>query len=173
MKAIKFLHTLPGFALLALVACNEPAATDPAGEPQLARSASATLVECPSGVSHSTESTILPLGGSVELRGHRVDLPTGAVLGPTTIGLAEPASQYMMIDLSANGQDHFQFHEPLTITIDYSRCTRANIDKGPLSVWLVDPTTGALLQHMGGTDDKATQRITFQTDHFSGYAIAN
>lgn len=170
MKRIKF--AFPA-VLVAAVACNEPAATDPSLDGQMAQSVSATLVECPSDVTYSTSETVLALGGSVALRGHEVRLPTGAVIGPTTIGLSEPASQYMLIDLSANGQEHFQFQSPITITISYARCTRSNIDKAPLSVWLVDPSTGALLQNMGGVDDKSSLRITFQTDHFSGYAIAN
>ena len=116
---------------------------------------------------------MLPLGGSVSLRGHSVALPLGAVLLPATIGITEPAGQYMRIDLSANGQDHWQFQVPLSVTISYARCSRANIDKGPLSVWLIDEETGELLANMGGVDDKLARTITFETDHFSGYAIAN
>ncbi|HUF13752.1 MAG TPA: hypothetical protein VMN78_11675 [Longimicrobiales bacterium] len=35
------------------------------------------------------------------------------------------------------------------------------------------PATGALLQNMGGVDDKENRTVTFRTDHFSGYAVAN
>lgn len=160
-------------AALALGACSEDTATTASLEPSLSQSSNPELVECPSDVTYSTTGDVLPTGGSVALRGHEVAVPFGAVLLPTQIGLAEPASQFMQVDLSANGQEHFQFRAPLTITISYARCTRANIDKGPLSVWLIDESTGALLQNMGGVDDKQARTITFQTDHFSGYAIAN
>ena len=53
------------------------------------------------------------------------------------------------------------------------RCSRTNIPRGPLSVWLVDPATGEMFENMGGVDDKLTRTVTFVTDHFSGYAIAN
>lgn len=158
--------------LLGVAACGESGGEDAvAFEPS--QSLSQQLVECPSSTTYETSGSVLPLGGTVSLRGHSVALPLGAVLAPVEIGITEPASRFMMIDLSANGQDHFQFLAPITVTISYARCSRANIEKGALSVWLVDPATGALLQNMGGVDDKLTRTITFQTDHFSGYAIAN
>ena len=164
-----------GLSLLAVgvIACGEPGDPESTVGPALASSTSATLVECPTDVAYSTTGTVLPLGGSVSFRGHSVTAPSGAVVLPTDISIAEPASQYMLVDFRANGQEHFQFHAPLTVTISYARCSRANIDKAPLSVWHVDPATGELLQNMGGVDDKQARTITFQTDHFSGYAIAN
>ena len=157
--------------LTGIVGCSESASEPVAGDPAYA--IGSALVECPSTTSYETSGSVLPLGGSVSLRGHSVALPLGAVIAPASIGIAEPASRYMLIDLSANGEDHWQFQAPITVTISYARCSRANIDKGPLSVWLVDPATGELLENMGGVDDKLTRTITFQTDHFSGYAIAN
>lgn len=172
MKSIARLAT--GILLAGgLAACGEHEDAVGSLEPQYANSVNPTLVECPSTASYETTGTILPTGGSVELRGHAVVLPAGAVLTATDIGLREPAAQYMQIDLTADGHDHFQFGAPVTVTISYARCTRSNIDKGPLSAWLIDPATGALLQNMGGVDDKTNQTVTFETDHFSGYAIAN
>ena len=156
-----------------LSACSEEGDGSASLEPSLSHSTNPELIECPSDVTYSSSGSVLPTGGSVALRGHSVQVPTGAVLLPTEIGLTEPASQFMQVDLSANGQDHFQFRAPLTVTISYARCTRENINKGPLSVWLIDETTGALLQNMGGVDDKVNRTVTFETDHFSGYAIAN
>jgi hypothetical protein len=156
-----------------LSACSDRDETSSLDPSLVSSSTDVTLVECPSNTSYSTSGTVLPLGGSVSLRGHSVAFPAGALLLPATIGLTEPASQFMQIDLSANGADHYQFEAPLTVTISYARCSRANIDKGPLSVWLIDETTGELLANMGGVDDKLTRTITFETDHFSGYAIAN
>lgn len=156
-----------------VAACGERQDGDSALEPDYASSVGATLVECPSGDSFETTGDILGTGGTVALRGHSVLVPSGALLGLTQIGLAEPASKYVLIDLSANGQDHFQFLAPVTVTVSYARCSRSDILRAPLSVWLVDPATGELLQNMGGIDNKLTRTLTFQTDHFSGYAIAN
>lgn len=156
-----------------LAACSEPQDGDTALEPELASSASATLVECPSNTTFENIGTVLPTGGAVSLRGHSVSFPLAALLLPTRIGIREPASQYMLIELNADGHEHFQFQEEVTVTISYARCSRADILRGSLSVWLVDPATGELLQNMGGVDNKLFRTVTFKTDHFSGYAIAN
>jgi len=58
------------------------------------------------------------------------------------------------------------------VTIDYSRCNRWSTLFKLLSVWNIDQDTKALLQNMGGIDNKLTQSITFVTPHFSGFAIA-
>jgi hypothetical protein len=159
-------------ACIALAGCGEGVSDALTLEPSES-SLVPQLVECPSSTSYSATGSILPLGGEVSMRGHSVALPLGAVALPVSIGIEEPSSRFMLIDLSANGQDHFQFLSPIQVTISYARCSRSNIERGPLSVWLVDPATGALLENMGGVDDKTNRRITFETDHFSGYAIAN
>jgi hypothetical protein len=87
------------------------------------------------------------------------------------VQLTIPAGQYMEVDLTVNG-GHFIFPEPVVVTIDYSRCNRLATLLYPLSVWNIDPTTKALLQNMGGIDNKLLQNITFTTLHFSGFAIA-
>jgi hypothetical protein len=41
-----------------------------------------------------------------------------------------------------------------------------------LTVWHINPQTKQLLTNMGGVNDAGLRRITFTTDHLSGYAIA-
>ena len=79
----------------------------------------------------------------------------------------------MEIDVSAVGFTSFLFQQPVTITIDYSRCNRNNLDPQTLQVWHIDPLTHQMLENMGGVVDTATQQITFTTGHLSGYAVAN
>jgi acyl-coenzyme A thioesterase PaaI-like protein len=160
-------------ALLGLAACEQPAAPLAEVGPPLFTSSGPTLVECPSDVSVSAEGQIGSTGGSVVLNNHRLDLPTQAVNGPNSFTLTDPAAQYMVLDLKGNGQDSFGFNRPVTVTIDYSRCSRSNIDKGPLVVWKIDPSSKALLRNMGGTDDKIARTITFSTDSLSIYSLAN
>lgn len=87
--------------------------------------------------------------------------------------LTVPASRYMEVDITANNLPSFLFQTPVTVTIDYSRCWYRRTDRRTLTVWHIDPDTKALLQNMGGTDDKLRRRITFTTDHLSAYAIAH
>ena len=78
----------------------------------------------------------------------------------------------MEVDLSVNGGQHIDFPQPVVVTIDYSRCNRWETLLARLNVWNIDQDTKALLQNMGGIDDKLAQSITFSTPHFSGFAIA-
>ena len=129
-----------------------------------------TLAVCPSSQTQSASRIISLLGGTVAIGGTSVVVPLGALLSPTSIALEIPASQLMYVDVTANGGS-FLFKKAIAITIDYSRCSAA-IKQKTLSVWNIDPNTHALLQNMGGIDNKLTHQITFTTIHLSGYALA-
>ena len=129
-----------------------------------------TLAVCPSTQTDNTSSLLGPLGGTVSLDGSSVVVPVGALLSLTDIELSIPASQYMEIGVTANG-GHFIFQSPISITIDYSRCS-PDIQSKALTVWQIDPITKQLLSNMGGVDNKLTHQITFTSIHLSGFAIA-
>ena len=159
--------------LVAFTACDAPESTYVPSGPQLSEFSTASLVSCPSSEGRSGEARVHPLvGGIVRLGGNAVTVPAAALLRSTEIEIEVPASQHMLVELRANDQEHWQFLAPLLVTIDYSRCPIGLLD-GPVTVYHVDPATGALLEHMGGIDNRLTRTITFTTDHFSGYAIAN
>lgn len=130
------------------------------------------LLYCPSEQDQRTSTIIGVNGGSLSIGGTTVTIPLGALLGETSVELAVPAGRYMEVDLTVNGGQHTTFPKPVIVTIDYSRCNRLATLLAPLSVWNIDPTTKALLQNMGGIDNKLAQSITFATLHFSGFAIA-
>ena len=78
----------------------------------------------------------------------------------------------MEIDVKANDLASFVFQQPISVTVNYSRCSASEASRAPLSVWRIDAQTKRLLENMGGTDDKASHSITFTTGHLSSYAIA-
>ncbi|NIR59037.1 MAG: hypothetical protein GWO02_05710 [Gammaproteobacteria bacterium] len=84
-----------------------------------------------------------------------------------------PESRYLEIDLRADGQEHFEFVEPVEVTIGYTRCARHDLDQHSLSAWEIDPDTKVLLEGMPSRDDKDHRAVTFTTTHFSNFAIAN
>ena len=135
-------------------------------------SSGSVLVECPIDVTRSVTGTLDALGGTLELDGHSLNLPAGALLLPVKFELTVPASRYVEVHITANGEHGFEFLETAGITISYERCTRSNIKDGGLSAYKIDPDTKALLKHMGGTNDTALRRVTFGTDSLSGYSIA-
>jgi hypothetical protein len=129
------------------------------------------LLACPTSTSKSTSKLIIPiLGGIVSLDGTAITLPSLAILSPTTITVALPASSVMRADITAGNLLHFLFQKPVQVTIDYSRCGAVG---GELTVWHYDPATNTFLEDMGGVDDRSLHKITFTTDHLSSYAIAN
>jgi hypothetical protein len=135
--------------------------------------AGTNLIECPNAIATSSLALVTPLGGIVSLGGTSISVPAGAVLAPTLIRVTVPASKYMEVDISVPGLEHFNFELPVTVTVSYARCTRADIDKSPLTAWYIDGATKALLENMGGVDDKSARTVTFTTPHLSGYALAN
>jgi hypothetical protein len=136
-------------------------------------SVGSSLIECPNAIATTTEALVTPLGGVVSLDGTSITLPAGAVLAPTLIRVTIPASNYMEVDISVPGLEHFIFEQPVTVTVSYARCNRADILRTPLTAWYIDSETKALLEQMVGVDNKLTQSVTFVTPHLSGYALAN
>ena len=160
-------------ALLLATSCGEQRATAPSPSGSLSKDAVPSLLECPTNQATSTTGVVDLLGGSVFLGTTGITLPAGALTTPTLFQVSVPASQYMEIDVSAVGFQTFLFQQPVTITIDYSRCSRSDIDQKTLHVYHIDPLTHELLEDMGGVDDKVSQQITFTTTHLSGYAVAD
>ena len=150
------------------VVTEEPGPT-PTPDPGVAQR---RLIECPTNQASAASGLIGVLGGTIAAAGSSISLPAGAVLTATLIDLTVPASTYMEIDIKANGLLTFLFLKTVTVTIDYSRCPTSVTQGKTLSVWLIDTQTKALLLNMSGVDDPVQRRMTFTTDHLSGYAIA-
>ena len=176
-KLIRRLHVI---ALVAAVtACSEPTSPDGSSVSQRFETEETTpqapaLISCPTDQWRFRFALIGPLGGTLALDGHLLSFPQGALSGfrLSLVSLIVPPSEFMEVNLSVNGALHTVFGEPVTVVIDYSRCTGPELDASPLRVWQIDPFTKAFIADMGGVDDKVARTVTFTTDHFSGYAIA-
>lgn len=173
----RFRYSFPApllLALLLLAGCSElDTATEPLQPEALSlASTGPVLIECPVATDTATTGMIDATGGAVLLNQHALRLPLLAVSAPTHFELRAPVSNYMELTVRGDQQDSFSFNEPVSITIDYSRCTRTNIDHDDLTVWQIDPVTKALLEPMGGVDDKVARTVTFETDHLSTYSLA-
>ena len=175
-------HSVPammsGFALvigLTLTACDEPTSAAASNIAGVTDKASPALINCPSKVTESATAIVSPLtGGTVSVGGSSVTLPAGLVSLPTPVTLTLPASSYVEMDVTLGAIEHLTFPLGLqaTMTIDYSRCSRSDIDRAPLAAYYIDSDTKALLENMHGTDDKTARTVTFTTGHLSSYAVA-
>lgn len=112
-------------------------------------------------------------GGSLTVGRRRLRVPPGALHADQRVVMSTPASAHVMVDLKVEGFEHYTFDRPVTVTIDYSRCTDAELAAaGALRVVYIDPATLDILEDMGGAVDSAAHTITFETGHFSTYAVA-
>jgi hypothetical protein len=169
------------FTLVALAAaftaCSEPTATDPSAAPLsllLDDEKRSGLIECPTDITETTTAVLVGgVLGEVALGGHRITIPPGALpAGVWVVTLTAPASQYVEIEAYVEGLPASTFLLPVEVVIDYSRCSRSDIDRDPLRVWYIDSVTKQPLEDMGGVDDKVARTVRFSTNHFSGYAVA-
>jgi hypothetical protein len=164
-------------ALVLIVAAACADTTAPIQPPEAPAAAAlpamARLLECPLSNGWSASVTVGPEGGSWGQRGVRVSVPAGAIPEPTTFTVALPASQYVEIRVTADGHSGYQFLKPVTIDIPYDRCDLETGLDGDLFVWYIDGETKLPLEFMGGINDRGRRTVRFQTDHLSGYAIAN
>jgi hypothetical protein len=94
-------------------------------------------------------------------------------LSAATVTVTVPSSNYVEIDVTVDGAEHFVFAQPVVITMSYARCSRNNIDLTPLTAWHFDQQTGELLEAMPSVDNKLLRTVTFTTGHLSGYILAN
>ena len=165
-------------ALMVSVACSEPTAPErTASQPEagqfLGFGSGSNLLECPTGTSQTTSGLISALnGGLLSVAGSSVLIPAGALLADANVTLTVPASRFMEVHLQVEGSEHFVFERPVIVTIGYGRCSRSNILRSSLTAWYIDADSKALLEHMGGIDNKLFRTVTFTTPHFSAYAVA-
>jgi hypothetical protein len=131
------------------------------------------LMVCPVAQEASVRARITPQGGTISLGGHSVYFPPGAVREPVEVKLTVPASKYVEVDIQVNGQEHYRLARPVLATLSYARCGATAWRNRPLSVWHVDGHTRRPLERMASLDDRASRSVTFVTNHFSGYALAD
>lgn len=176
MQRFRFRLALGAMAVAAFGACADAPTVSRSATPSapaaLLGSNAPNLLECPVNTTQSTTGVIGPLGGVLSLGNHAVQIPAGAVPTPTLFSLTVPSGRYMKVDVTAVGVEHYVFGAPVSVTVDYSRCPAGRTERRSLTVWYVAPATNAPLEHMGGVDDPAKRRITFETGHLSGYVIA-
>lgn len=118
-------------------------------------------------------------GGSLELLGHELTVPAGAVLQPTLFTLTVLPSGHVEVYLTALSTNLLGgilnvgkkgFAEPVEVTLTYKRSTN-----------VTDPSTLIILREKGlfgqpqpmpSTVDQVNETVTAELDHFSRYFVA-
>jgi hypothetical protein len=164
---------------VAVAACAE-SATAPQPAPALRRLegtelAQLHLLECAAPAAVGTvEADVGGDGAELALARRQLRVPPGAVGHQVRLSMSLPESRHVEVELHAAGHASYQFRRPVTVTIDYSRCTADEVPAPErLRVVHVDAMTKAPLEDMGGTVDPVARTITFETGHFSSYVVAD
>jgi hypothetical protein len=169
-------HWAGTFALLtlAILGCQPQDRDRPASptEPRALLGLPIHILNCPTSEDLAVTGVVSPdSGGTLQIRKWKLQVPPGAVTEPTEITMRVPAGNAVQVQFTANGADHLQFRLPVTVTASYERCLLPPL--GVLIAWYWEPATGALLQPMPSRMNLLQETVTFWTDHFSGFVIAN
>lgn len=173
---------LAGAAAFLAACADAPTAAAPSAAPvavnaavadrsALTASPSASLLACPSATTESATAVIGPRGGAVGVAGSALVVPPGAVRTPTAFTFVVPASPVVQVEVRADGEEHYRFARPVVMSVSYARCDDAVLPATQLGAWWIDGTTRERLGVMAGIDDRRHRRVTFITDHLSGYAV--
>jgi hypothetical protein len=165
---LRVLTLAVGIAVAGCSTADRP--TAPASRLESASALEQNLLACPTSLTQTATGALGMLGGTIQLGDVRFTLPAGAVRGLTVFVVTVPASRHLEVEIHALGLSSFHFEKPATITMGYGRCGDV---QGPFRAWYIDSETKALLEDMGGVTDTVARTHTFQTNHLSGYAVAN
>lgn len=159
---LRLLMTLLGLAALFEKLFGRPIDWLPPRPPEVDR-----WLECGRGTGDSCTQTIGPAGGTIELRGHRLVVPQGAVDRDMQFTLREAATRELMVVVTAAGP----FKGTVDLTLSYARCQESLLPPGArLVVWRFRKQDG--WQRLGGDDDRRTFAITVRNTGISRFTIA-
>ena len=156
-----------------VAACDAGFPTSPASDANLSRASSTRAVSkpqlavCPTNTTERVSGTIGAAGGSIELAGHRLTIPAGAVTRPTRFTLTVPAGPHLKIEVTAAGTRPNRRSAPAAVTISYERCERQNFVTESAKVLSLDARTDEAVALLEGEHDPAQQTLTFSVDLWS------
>lgn len=185
----KRLWVLPVLVVTALVGCEvgnrSPMEVLPASQPVLSEQtvgSNYTLVEesLPEITEAVSASTLIGAsGGRVELLGHSLSVPAGAVTEPTLFTLTVLPTGYVEVDLRATVTSLLGeaidvggegFRKPVTVSLTYSRATNVPDPSRLTVVW--KKTGYDNLQAVHSKVNVEKQTVTAELGHFSEYILA-
>jgi hypothetical protein len=127
----------------------------------------------------STSGAIIgPEGGTIELAGHRLTVPAGAVTRPTRFSMRLVGNGYVEVDLraaqasAAGGETDVGkrgFARPVVLSLSYAQAQVPEDLSRVVIAWVKPDGT---LQPLTSEHDAQKQSIAAELDHFSGYVLA-
>ena len=126
-----------------------------------------SLLQCTALPADSVTQTIGPEGGVIQVGGHALAIPPGALSEPVAITAIAPSDTVNRVHFEPQG---LTFAQPASLTMSYANCDVL----GSLLPKQIAYTTDALaiLELLPSLDDLWGRTVTAHLGHFSDYAIA-
>jgi hypothetical protein len=118
-------------------------------------------------------------GGSVNLAGHTIKVPAGAVEQPTLFTLTLATNGYVEVDLSATVTDLLGntidtgskgFKKPVTLSLTYAWASNVS---DPSRLLILRMLGNGKVEALNSTVQPTGKTVTVQLDHFSKYCVAS
>ena len=172
---------------LLLSSCERPAPapespTAPAAAAHSSSLSSYTRIEgrIPAEIADLQVSKLIGVeGGSVNLAGHTITVPAGAVDQPTVFTLTLATNGHVEVDLSATVTDLLGnavdtgskgFRKPVTLSLTYAWASNVSDPSRLLILRLLD---NGKVEALPSTVQPTGKTVTVQLDHFSKYCLAS
>lgn len=114
-----------------------------------------------------TRKVVGPAGGTVQVNGHVLRIPAGALSRDVTITATAPADYVASVQFQPEG---LQFARPARLTLDYSDCPLGRLNLLKRVAYTTDGLD--IIALLLSQDDILRMRVSANLDHFSRYAVA-
>lgn len=145
---------------------------EPVGVPSFAESG-VSLLNCPSTDTAKASGNIGMSGGTIQVAGHALVIPKGALPSPQKFEIEVRWSPHLVVSFRAEGHETYEFLQPVSLTLNYSRCETTAESAPDLHVYYVDPASLEIREDVGGVLDAVSNTVTAQTTHLSDYAVGS
>lgn len=113
------------------------------------------------------QKVIGPNGGSIQVNGHVLTIPAGALSRNVTITATAPSGFVAAVEFQPQG---LQFARPAKLTLDYSSCPLGRLQLFKHIAYTTDDYN--ILDLLSSLDDILRMRVSADLRHFSRYAVA-
>lgn len=143
------------------------ATAQPSANPRLLAPLLNGLVGCNQQQYGIASRVIGPLGGSIQVNGHVLVIPPGALAQNVLITAEAPNDNYASVRFQPEG---LRFAKQARLTLDYSFCPIGRLNLLKRVAYTSDSLD--ILSYLLSTDDLLRMQVSARLDHFSRYAVA-
>lgn len=127
------------------------------------------LLSCPNREPQRVDGTISREGGTIELAGHRLEVPPGAVSSEVRFTMSLAVDENLKLDIQANGEDRYKFEQPVNLFLSWAKCGTTPDDRA--QIYKIDPKSGDVIEELGGKLIREEQGIITSLRTLSRYTI--